>query len=131
MFNLDHFYELSPDLLCIVGFDGYFKKINPAVSKLLGYTEAELFEKQIREFIYPDDRNITDKNREHLLKNAPLLNYENRYIKKNGEIIWLSWTAMPVLDEQLVYAIAKNITQKKKQEEDRNLLVANLTTIPI
>lgn len=125
----EHFFELSPDLLCIAGFDGYFKKINPAVSKLLGYSNEELLSKPINEFIYVDDQQITAKFREKITKNIPLLNFENRYITKNGEIVWLSWTSMPIESEKLVYAIAKNITHNKKHEEDRNILLANFAKI--
>ena len=54
-------------------------------------------------------------------------NFENRYVTKNGEIVWLSWTSMPVMEEKLIYAIAKNITHKKVLEEERNLLLVNFT----
>lgn len=64
-----------------------------------------------------------------MLKSVPLLNFENRYLTKSGEIVWLSWTSIPLDDKQLVYAIAKNITHKKKMEEERNLLLTNLTKI--
>lgn len=128
-FLLEHFFELSPDLLCIAGFDGYFKKINPAVSKLLGYTNEELFSKPINEFIYADDQDITSKVRNELTKSKPLLNFENRYVTKSGEIVWLSWTSMPLDDQKLVYAIAKNITHNKKHEEERNLLLTNFAKI--
>ncbi|TDD97088.1 PAS domain-containing sensor histidine kinase [Flavobacterium cellulosilyticum] len=124
-----HFFDLSPDLLCIAGFDGYFKKINPSVSKLLGYTEEELFSKPISEFIYSDDKNITATLRSELTKNSVLQNFENRYVTKSGEIIWLAWTSMPVYKEQLIYAIAKNITHKKILEEERNIIVTNLSRI--
>jgi PAS domain S-box-containing protein len=123
----EHFFELSADLLCIAGFDGFFKKINPAVSKLLGYTNEELFSKPINEFIHIDDRDFTAKVREELTKNKPLLNFENRYVTKSGEIVWLSWTSMPIVDEKLVYAIAKNITHNKKLEEERNSLLTKFT----
>lgn len=125
----EHFFELSGDLLCIAGFDGYFKKINPAVSKLLGYTNEELFSRPINEFVYFEDQNITDKVRKELHNNKPLLNFENRYLTKTGEIVWLSWTSMPVEDEKLVYAVAKNITHTKKMEEERNLLLTKITKI--
>jgi PAS domain S-box-containing protein len=65
-----HFFDLSPDLLCIAGFDGYFKKINPAVYKLLGYTEEKLKSKPISEFIYSKDRNITATVRGELKKKS-------------------------------------------------------------
>jgi len=128
-FNLTLFFDLSADLLCIAGYDGYFKKINPAVSRLLGYSSEELFAKPINEFIYVEDKDITSKYRENLKNNIPLLNFENRYIKKNGELVWLSWTSIPADSEKLVYAIAKDITYKKELEDERNLLLTNLTKI--
>lgn len=113
-FNLESFFELSPDLLCIAGFDGYFKKVNPAVLKTLGYSEQELFAKPIDTFVYKDDRQITAKKRKLIKENKPLLNFENRYLTKSGAIVWLSWTSMPIDDKKLVFAIAKNITHKKR-----------------
>lgn len=128
-FLLEHFFELTHDLFCIAGYDGYFKKINPAVSKLLGYSNEELFSRPISDFIHPADRDITSKLRNELTKNKPLLNFENRYITKSGEIVWLSWTSMPIDNQKLVYAIAKNITHNKKHEEERNLLLTNFAKI--
>jgi PAS domain S-box-containing protein len=125
----EHFFELSGDLLCIAGFDGFFRKINPAVSKLLGYTNEELFSKPINEFIYIDDRDFTAKVRKELTNNKPLLNFENRYITKSGEIVWLSWTSMPIPNEKLIYAVAKNITHTKKLEEERNLLLTKFSKV--
>lgn len=117
IFDLEYFFRLSPDWLCVAGFDGYFKKINPAVSKTLGYTESELFARPIDSFVYPEDRSITASKRESIKKNNPLYNFENRYVTKSGEIVWLSWISMPVQKQQLVFAIARNITDKKKLEE--------------
>jgi len=128
-FNLELLFELSPDLLCIAGYDGYFKRINQTVSNTLGYTKKELFERPISSFIHEEDRDITAKNRAQLVLNTPLLNFENRYVTKDGEIVWLSWTSMPIDSEQVVFAIAKNITHKRKVDDDRNLLLANLTKI--
>jgi PAS domain S-box-containing protein len=126
-FLFEKFFELSADLLFIAGFDGYFKRINPAVSQLLGYTNEELFSKPINDFIHIDDQQYTSKLRDELHKNKPLLNFENRYITKSGETVWLSWTSMPATDEKLVYAIARNITHNKKLEEERNLLLSKFT----
>ncbi len=128
-YNLELFFDLSPDLLCIAGFDGYFKKINPTVSKTLGYTNDELFSKHIDEFVHPEDRGITSRKRDNIIKDNALLNFENRYVTKTGEIVWLSWTSMPIPGDQVVFAIAKNITHKKKLEDDRNTLLSNLTRI--
>jgi PAS domain S-box-containing protein len=128
-YHFDNFFNISADFICIAGFDGYFKRINPAVSKLLGYSDEELYANPISSFVYAPDLKTTIESREQVYKNKPLLNFENRYLTKNGEIVWLSWTSMPVEDEKLVYAIAKNITHKKRIEEERNLLLTNLTKI--
>ena len=128
-FKYELFFELSPDLLCIAGFDGYFKKINPAVSKLLGYTLDELYSRPINDFVYCADKRVTQNARSELAKSKPLLNFENRYVKKNGEIVWLSWTSLPVESDQLVFAIAKDITHIKRIEADRSSLLTNLNNI--
>lgn len=124
--SLEPFFNLSMDLLCIAGYDGYFKKVNPAVATLLGYSEEELFSRPIREFIHVEDRDLTARYRENLKNNVPLVNYENRYVCKSGEIVWLHWTSIPLEDEKLVYAIAKNITHKKKLEKERIEHLINL-----
>ena len=129
LYKFEHFFELSPDLLCIAGFDGYFRRINPAVSKVLGYSNEELLAQPISNFVYEDDKLITKASRETVLNSVPLLNFENRYQTKSGEIVWLSWTSMPAPSDQLVYAVAKNITAKKRLEEERNQHLANLTHI--
>lgn len=123
----EYFFKLSPDLLCIAGYDGYFKRINPAVSAALGYTNEELLSRPIEDFIYEGDKGLTDEYRDNLVKGTPLLNFENRYVTKSGEIIWLAWSSIPLESEGLVYAIAKNITYKKKLEDERNILLANLS----
>lgn len=127
--DLEPFFELTHDLLCIAGYDGYFKRINPAVCKILGYTERELMAVPIANFIYYKDKERTADTRRRLIDDVPLLNFENRYLTKDGEIVWLSWSSIPVSKDQVVYAIAKNITHNKKLEEERNQVVINITTI--
>ena len=127
--RLEPFFELSHDFLCIAGYDGSFKKANPAFQSLLGYTEKELMSRPISDFIYQEDKETTAKYRKSLLNNIPLLNFENRYATKEGEIVWLSWTSVAIPDEKLVYAIAKNITHLKKLDQERNLLLTDLTKL--
>jgi PAS domain S-box-containing protein len=117
VFDLEYFFEVAPDLLCIAGFDGYFKKINPAVCKVLGYSEEELFVSPINDFIHPDDRERTAEKRRALLLGRSLLNFENRYLTKDGAIVWLSWTSVPIKKDRLVFAIAKDITYRRQLEE--------------
>lgn len=128
-FNYELLFQLSPDLLCIAGYDGYFKKINPAVSKALGYSMEELYSRPINDFVYQDDKEVTLKARAELTSAKPLFNFENRYQAKTGEIVWLSWTSMPLDSERIIFAVAKDITHKKRLEAERNVLLANLTQV--
>ncbi|MFI2743174.1 sensor histidine kinase [Zhouia sp. PK063] len=126
-FNYRLFFEYSEDLLCIAGFDGYFKKINPALSRVLGYSLEELYSKPINSFVFKDDQDITNRVRSDLHKSIPLYHFENRYQTKSGDIVWLSWTSVPIEDQQLVFAIAKDITQKKKIELEQTEVIEKLT----
>ena len=126
-YRYELFFNLSPDLLCIAGYDGYFRKVNPAVAKTLGYSFEELYSRPINDFVHPDHKDITAKVRDELTRLKPLLNFENKYLTKGGETVWLSWTSYPVEDEEVIFAIAKNVTHQKRQEADRNALLAGLT----
>ncbi len=112
-FDLEYFFALSPDLICIAGYDGFFKKVNPAVSKTLGYSNEELLSRPINSFIHPDDLIITSKGRESIRDDNPLLNFENRYITKTREVVWLSWTSMRIERDNVIFAIAKKINDQK------------------
>ena len=124
---LEPFFESSPDLMCVAGFDGYFKRINPALCHLLKYTEAELFARPINSFVHPEDQFLTQEHRRNIHGGKPLLNFENRYLTKDGEVVWLSWSSIPHEEQGLVYAIAKNVTYQKEHEGSRNVMLAELT----
>ena len=116
-FELFGFFERTPDLVCIADKEGFFKQVNPAVINKLGYTEEELFAKPIASFVYHDDKDLTHTNRTTLLSGEVLHNFINRYVKKNGEIIWLEWTSIYFSEKEIVFAIAKDITERKKIEK--------------
>lgn len=117
-FELSAYFEITPDLVCIASKEGYFKKVNPAVINLLEYTEEELFARPINTFIYQEDKAETQRTREELLKGEMLLNFTNRYITKSGKIVWLEWTSIYFAENQIVFAIAKNITKRKIIENE-------------
>jgi len=126
-YSLEPFFDSSPDLMCVAGFDGYFKRINPALCELLKYPEEELYAQPINSFVHPDDQELTHEHRKQIHGGRSLLNFENRYITKDGEIVWLSWSSIPYEKSGLVYAIAKNITYQKEHEGSRNAMLADLT----
>jgi len=112
------FFDLTPDLVCVVGKNGFFKKVNPAVIAVLGYSEEDLYTQPISFFMYKEDKELTQQNREALLSGKVLHNFVNRYQKKNGDIIWLEWTSIYFPNNEVVLAIAKNITERKIAEKE-------------
>ncbi len=116
-FELFNFFERTPDLVCIPDKAGFLKKVNPAVINKLGYTEEELYAAPISSFIYHDDKDLTHDRRSTLLDGEVLHNFVNRYLSKNGEVIWLEWTSVYFSDKEIVFAIAKDVTERKKIEK--------------
>lgn len=111
-------FEMTPDLVCVADRNGYFKQVNQAVIDNTGYTKEELFSRPIGFFIHPDDKEETGRRRKNLLDGKNLVDFENRYITKNGKVIWLHWTSIYVASKEVVFAIAKNITARKKKEQE-------------
>jgi PAS domain S-box-containing protein len=109
------YFNLSHDLFCIASDDGYFKRINSAWSEKLGYTIEELMAKPYLEFLHPDDLQDTEEKRQALLVGTNIVNFENRYICKDGSICWLLWSATPA-HHGLIYAVAYDITDRKAAE---------------
>jgi PAS domain S-box-containing protein len=109
-------FETTPDLVCIADKTGYFKNFNSAVQKTLGYTREELLAQPIATHMHPDDREMTLNRRAQLLKGDTMVNFQNRYITKKGNIIWLEWTSVYLPERELVFAIAKDITARKEME---------------
>ena len=111
--QIDQFFELNDDLFVISRTDGYFLKINQAWEKTLGYSRDEILSLPFLEFIHPDDVESTAKEFEEILKGKITISFTNRYKTKNDEYRWLSWTSRYNPDEDLVYASARDITEKK------------------
>jgi PAS domain S-box-containing protein len=109
------YFNLSHDLFCIASEDGYFKRINSAWSDKLGYSVEELMAKPYREFIHPDDLQQSDLKHSELLAGISVVNFENRYVCKDGSICWLLWSATPARNG-LMYGVAYDITDRKAAE---------------
>jgi len=115
--ELDRYFTLSLDLLCIAGADGYFKRLNPAWEEVLGYSIAELMAKPYLDFIHPDDRQATIQEAEKLGRGLNTISFENRYRRKDGSYRWFLWSATPFAQKQLVYAMARDVTELKSTEQ--------------
>ena len=112
----DRFFTLSLDLICIAGFDGYFKRLNPAFEKTLGYSQAQLLTAPFLNFVHPDDQTATIAIMETLKAGLPVVNFENRYRCQDGSYKCFSWKSISVIEEGLIYATARDLTEIKDSE---------------
>lgn len=120
----DRFFTISLDLLSIFGFDASFQRVNPAWTSILGYSEQELLGKSFLDFIHPDDLEAMIAESQKLAKGIETLYFENRYRCKDGSYKWLAWSASPSTEQQLLYAVAHDITALKQTEEQFRVLAA-------
>ena len=107
----------APDPLCVAGFDGYFKQLNPVWSRLLGWTNEELLSKPYSELVHPDDRAGLAAVEQRILHGELIRGYENRYRCRDGAYRWFSWNAIPVTEHRLIYGITRDVTEEKRLEE--------------
>ena len=114
--DLEQIFRFAPDIICIVATDGYFKKINPAMCKILEYTEYELLSIPFVNFIHPDDKVKSMEELLNLSKQVHPFYFENRYVTRSGRVRWLAWTSAPSPEEGLFFEVAKDITDKKELE---------------
>lgn len=118
----DRFFNLSRDLMCIAGFDGCFRTVNPAWQETLGFTAEEFIARPFVDFVHPDDHAATVAETAKLAGGGETVHFENRYRCKDGSYRWLAWAARASVPRQLIYATARDITgQKQTQEEIRRL----------
>ncbi len=131
----NQFLDLSIDMFCVAGFDGFFKILNPSWEKALGYTNEELKAAPYVEFIHPEDRPATTNQSDRLRQGETTLAFENRYRCKDGTYRWFLWNAVSVPEQERVYGVARDITDAKKslqkigrQSQELEAATAKLTT---
>lgn len=116
--ELERFFDLDPDLVCIASTDGYFKKLNHAWEKTLGFSTAELLASPFESFIHPDDIEPTRTEVARQLGGQRTINFINRYRTKRGDYRLFEWVASPSLDGTMLFASARDITERKKTEDE-------------
>ncbi len=112
-------FHMSLDMICIASLsDATFQQVNPAFTRVLGYSEEELLRRPFLDYIHPDDLKPTiDILEKELKKGKKVMRFENRYRTKEGDYRWLDWTSHPIADQDLTYAIAHDVTERKKAEK--------------
>jgi PAS domain S-box-containing protein len=112
----ERFFRLSLELLCICGMDGLFKRLNPAWEQALGYPLRDLVNKPFMSFVHPDDVAATEAEFARIQAGADSVRFENRYRCRDGSYKWLLWSSAPSVEHGMVYAIARDITERKRSE---------------
>lgn len=115
----DRLFEVSLDLLCVAHTSGYFIEVNPEFERVLGYTDDELTSRPFVDFVHPEDREDTLLALGKLGSNIDVRGFTNRYICKDGSVVWLEWQARAYEDGELVYGSARNITDLRRAELER------------
>jgi PAS domain S-box-containing protein len=118
MRETDRFFTLSPEMVIWAGFDGYWKRVNPAVEVVLGYTEAEGLGLPFMELIHPDDRERSEEEAARVMAGATALAFECRMLCKDGTYKWIEWTATPVPEERVMYTIGRDVTERRRSQSE-------------
>jgi PAS domain S-box-containing protein len=113
--DLNRFFNVSADMMCVAGTNGYFKRLNPAWEKTLGYSVAELLARPYLDFVHPDDLPAT-QTAAQAASAAGLASFENRYRTKQGTFRWLNWNSSPDQQRGVIYAAARDVTDRKRAE---------------
>jgi PAS domain S-box-containing protein len=111
--QVDDIFDLSPDLLCIAGLDGYLKRVNPAFEQTLGYDAAELLSRPLLEFVHPDDRERTAEMIGALTEGRHISDFASRHIRADGAVRWLQWNTRTMPEKGLTYAAARDVTENR------------------
>ncbi|WP_319479324.1 PAS domain S-box protein [uncultured Draconibacterium sp.] len=114
----DRVFNLTLDMFCIAGFDGYFKYLNPAWEKTLGWSIKELLSKPWLDFVHPDDVKKTKNVKSVIVDGKEVYQFQNRYICKDGSVKWLSWNSQPFPDENIMIGAVRDITETKRIEKE-------------
>lgn len=122
-------FDVSLDMLCVTGFDGRFKEVNPAWTRTIGWSVEELKNRSWGEFVIEEDQVLTVEANARLIRGENLVGFENRYRCKDGSVKWLSWSASPDLERERIFSVIRDISaEKKMQAELRHLATTDPLT---
>ncbi len=116
--ELDRIFTLSSDLIVVADFDGYFTRVNPAVERILGYTQEELLARPYLDLVHPDDRERTAAEAAAIGQGKTTMSFENRYVRKDGSHRVLEWTSTPAVEDRAMYAVARDVTDRHQADAE-------------
>ncbi|CAM3664622.1 PAS domain S-box protein [Mucilaginibacter galii] len=115
-FHFEKLYQYSNDLICVASTDGYFKRVNPAFEKVLGWENEYLLQTSFNELLHPDDLTAAATQLEEFAKGTPAENLIIRTRCKDGTYKSIQWATTPEPTTGLLFAIGRDITREKERE---------------
>src|SRR5690606_33812948 len=115
--ELDYIFNFSPDIICVANVDWRYTRVNPAMTRILEYSEEELLATPVENLIHPADREKAKSGNEDVLLGQGTKYLENRMVTKSGHIVWLAWTFTTGNEDGMFFCGAKDITEKKNLEQ--------------
>ncbi len=122
--ELQRTLDLSLDIVTTIGPGAEVLSVNAACERILGYTPEELIGRSYLDFVHPDDREKTQMEAERVRQRHATTIFENRFLRKDGEVVCIEWNAVTVPGEDMMYCVARDVTQRRAAEEDRSFLAA-------
>jgi PAS domain S-box-containing protein len=122
--DFERMFQLSVDPLVIAGVDGFIRRVNPAFERLLGYPQDEILKRPMEELVHPDDRPSLREDIAQLASGADVAHVATRVLRADGEVLTFEWSARPVAREGLIYAAARDITERLRTERALELLLS-------
>lgn len=110
-------WTFSPDSLCVLDLEGSIRQVNPAWTRSLGWTAAEVIDQSWIDFVHPEDRECGDLLREALTQGQPALNVQNRFRTSAGSYRWFSWNAFARPEFGVMFAVGRDVTEQKELQE--------------
>ena len=128
--EVEQLFDLSLDMMCVLGTDGYFRRLNPKFQEVLGYTPAEMMAVPFTDFLHPDDVAATEREADTLSEGGQVLDFVNRYRTKDGDYRWFEWRAVPSPEADVMFGVARDITERREMERRLEFLSVALDRSP-
>lgn len=120
--SLENFFDLSLDLLCIASTRGFFLRVNPNFSRLLGYSDHDLLSRPFLDFVHPDDLAATQAAVEVVASGQPVVRFRNRYRQIQGSYLWIEWSARAIPQDEMIFAVGRDVTEGVRFERELKAL---------
>ena len=122
--ELQRTLDLSLDLVATIDQEGRFVTVNAASEQILGYAPEELIDRPYLDFVHPEDYAVTSAEEASIVGGQPTTVFQNRYLHRDGRVVWLEWGAVVMPEDRVMYCVARDVTQRRLAEEDQAFLAA-------